>query len=66
MFIDASTKEFTHVNNASPSYDVAFEHILYNIYILQVSASHIVKLKFTQTCAFSSENVEVLIKRIHR
>ena len=29
MFIDASTKEFTRVNNARPSYDVAFEHILY-------------------------------------
>ena len=29
MFINASTKEFTLVNNASPSHDVAFEHLLY-------------------------------------
>ena len=29
MFINASTKEFTRVNNASPSHDVAFEHLLY-------------------------------------
>ena len=29
MFINASTKEFTLVNNTFPSYDVAFEHLLY-------------------------------------
>ena len=29
MFINASTKEFTLVNNAIPSHDVAFEHLLY-------------------------------------
>ena len=29
MFINASTKEFTLVNNASPSLDVPFEHLLY-------------------------------------
>ena len=29
MFINASTMEFTLVNNASPSHDVAFEHLLY-------------------------------------
>ena len=29
MFIDTSTKEFTLVNNASPSHDVAYEHLLY-------------------------------------
>ena len=29
MFINASTKEFTLVNNALPSHDVAFEHLLY-------------------------------------
>ena len=29
MFINASTKEFTHVNNAIPSYVIAFEHLLY-------------------------------------
>ena len=28
MFIDASTDEFTLVNNAIPSYDIAFEHSL--------------------------------------
>ena len=29
MFINAFTKEFTLVNNASPSHDVAYEHLLY-------------------------------------
>ena len=29
MFINAFTKEFTLVNNAFPSHDVAFEHLLY-------------------------------------
>ena len=29
MFIYASTKEFTLVNNAIPSYDIAFEDLLY-------------------------------------
>ena len=29
MFINAPTKEFTLVNNAFPSHDVAFEHLLY-------------------------------------
>ena len=29
MFINASTKEFTHVNNAIWSYDIAFEELLY-------------------------------------
>ena len=29
MFINASTKEFTLLNNAIPSYDIAFEHLLY-------------------------------------
>ena len=29
MFINASTKEFTLVNSAFPSHDVAFEHIPY-------------------------------------
>ena len=29
MFINASTKEFTLVNNDIPSYDIAFEHLLY-------------------------------------
>ena len=29
MFINAPTKEFTLVNNVIPSYDVAFEHLLY-------------------------------------
>ena len=28
MFINAFTKEFTLVNNAFPSHDVAFEHLL--------------------------------------
>ena len=29
MFINASTKKFTLVNNAFPSHDVSFEHLLY-------------------------------------
>ena len=29
MFINAATKEFTRVNNAFPSHDVEFEHLLY-------------------------------------
>ena len=29
VFIKASTNEFTHVNNVIPSYDIAFEHLLY-------------------------------------
>ena len=29
MFINAATKEFTLVNYAPPSHDVAFEHLLY-------------------------------------
>ena len=29
MFINTSTKEFTLVNNAFPSHDVAYEHLLY-------------------------------------
>ena len=28
MFINTSTKEFTLVNNAIPSYDIAFEHLI--------------------------------------
>ena len=29
MFINASTKEFTLVNNAIPSHEIAFEELLY-------------------------------------
>ena len=29
MFINASTNEFTLVNNAITSYDIQFEHLLY-------------------------------------
>ena len=29
MFINAAIKEFTLVNNAFPSHDVPFEHLLY-------------------------------------
>ena len=29
MFINASSKEFTLVNSAIPSHDIAFEHLLY-------------------------------------
>ena len=29
MFITASPKEFTLVNNAIPGYDIAFERLLY-------------------------------------
>ena len=30
LFINASTKESTLVNNAIPSHDIAIEHLLYN------------------------------------
>ena len=30
LFINASTKKFTLVNNAIPSHDIAIEHLLYN------------------------------------
>ena len=30
IFINASTKEFTLVNNAIPSHDIAFEQLLYH------------------------------------
>ena len=38
MFINASTKEFTLINNAFLSHDVAFDHLLYfnmvvNVYL---------------------------------
>ena len=36
MFINASTKEFTPVNNAIPSYEIAFEHLLYNKMVANV------------------------------
>ena len=36
MFINASTKEFTLVNNAIPSHDIAFEHLLYNKMVANV------------------------------
>ena len=29
MFINAPTKEFSHINIAIQSYDISFEHILY-------------------------------------
>ena len=29
MFVNTSTKEFTFVNNAIQSHDIAFEHLLY-------------------------------------
>ena len=31
MFINASTKEFTLVNNAILSHDIAFEHLYYKM-----------------------------------
>ena len=36
MFINASTKEFTLVNNAFPSYNIAFEHLLYYTMVANV------------------------------
>ena len=40
MFINASTKEFTLVNNASTSHDVAFEHLLYYKMVANVYEEH--------------------------
>ena len=42
MFINSSTKEFTPVNYAIPSHEIAFEGIT----ILQNSTSHIMKLPY--------------------
>ena len=36
MFINASTKDFIHLNNAIPSYDIAFEHLLYYKVVVNV------------------------------
>ena len=44
MFINASTKEFTLVNNAILSYGIAFEDLAMTK--LQVSTSHIMKLAY--------------------
>ena len=40
MFINTFTKEFTLVNNASPSHDVAFEHLLYYKIVANVYQEH--------------------------
>ena len=40
MFINASTKEFTLVNNAFPSHHVAFEHLLYYKMVANVYLEH--------------------------
>ena len=40
MFINAFTKEFTLVNNAFPSHDVAFEHLLYYKMVANVFYEH--------------------------
>ena len=36
MFINASMEEFTIVNNAFPSHDIALEHFLYNKMVANV------------------------------
>ena len=36
MFINDSTKEFTLVNNAIPSHDIAFEHLLYCMMVANI------------------------------
>ena len=36
MFINASTKEFTLVNNAIPSHGIAIEHFLYYKMVVNV------------------------------
>ena len=40
MFINASTKEFTLVNDAFASHDVAFEHLLYYKMVANVYWKH--------------------------
>ena len=39
MFINASTREFTLANNAFPSHDVAFEHLLYYKMVANINLS---------------------------
>ena len=36
MLINTFTKEFTLVNNAIPSHDIVFEHLLYNKMVANV------------------------------
>ena len=43
MFINASIKEFTLVNNTIPSYDIAFEHLLYYKMVANVNIDYIFK-----------------------
>ena len=60
MFINASTKEFTFVNNAIPSYDISFEHLLYyKIPPLILRSAHKDEL-------ISPQNIVVLPTRIQR
>ena len=46
LFVNASTKKLTPVNNTIPIYDIAFEHLL-----IHDSLSNIVNC--TQACTFS-------------
>ena len=43
MFANASTKEFARVNNAIPSYDIAFEYLLYNKMVANVYIDNVFK-----------------------
>ena len=52
MFINASTKEFAHVNNAIPSHDMASEHLLYY------------KLAPPTECTFSPQSIAIFHTRI--
>ena len=45
MFINASTKEFTLVNNAFLSHDVAFEHLLYFKILPMITKNMIISSK---------------------
>ena len=42
MFINAATKEFTLVNNAFASHDVAFKHLLYTTRWLQMFTKNLI------------------------
>ena len=67
MFINAATKEFTLVNNAFPSHDVAFEHLLYYKMVANVYLEHdnIFKSK-TYSILFCQSFPFMLVQSFHR
>ena len=52
MFINTSTKEFTLVNNAITSHDIAFEHLLYCKMVVNVYLELDKKIKTRRNISF--------------